>query len=180
MNAVIDWTYLPWDNQAVAGKVCWVCVVLGILFVAVTQVIRRTSLGYNIHQAPFVTMEMSVLALLLNTAIFALFFWYAAIAASLFISFLLYISGRGIQKNVYYEEKEGRWGLSAPLRKIRGELFSDNPIEQQLQWKQQVDATFKKLHPVPFFAITIIIPFLIVIILKLCGLPYIFVPHAIG
>lgn len=179
MNSVIDWTYLPWDDQGLAGKICWVCVVIGVLFVAITQVIRRTNLGYNIHQAPFVTMEMSVLALLLNTAMFALFFWYAAIPMSLFISFLLYISGRGIQNNVYYEEKEGRWGLSAPLRKIRGELFSDTSIEEQLQWKQNVDATFKKIPTIPFFLLTVAVPFLVIITLKFCGFPYIFVPHAI-
>jgi len=179
MDRVIDWTYLPWDDQGMAGKVCWTCLVIGVIFVAVTQIIRRTNLGYDIHQAPFVTMEMTVLAITLNTAVFALFFWYAAIAASLLFSFAFYLSGRGIQKNAYYEEKEGRWGLFPPLRKIRGELFSDTSVEEQMKWKTQVDATFRKINPLWFFPLTVAVPFVIMMILRLCGMPYIFVPHAI-
>ncbi len=179
MNRVIDWTYLPWDEQDLAGTVCWTCLVLGVIFVLVTQIIRRTNLGYNIHQAPFVSLEMASLAVALNTAVFALFFWYAALAVSLFFSFLFYISGRGIQKNVYFEEKEGRWGLFPPLRKVRGELFADTSVEEQLEWKQKVDATFRKINPLWFFPLTVLLPFAVMLILKLCGLPYIFVPHAI-
>lgn len=179
MNTVIDWTYLPWEEQATAGKVCWVCFLIGVLFVLITQIIRRTVLGYDIHQAPFVTLEMGTLAILINTAMFSLLFWYAAIAASLFISFLLLLAGRGIQKNAYFEEKEGRWGLHPAIRKVRGELFADTTVEEQLAYKQNIDATFRKIRPLPFFIITVCIPFLVMLILRACGLPYIFVPHAI-
>ena len=179
MDRVIDWTYLPWDDQGMAGKVCWTCLVIGVIFVVVTQIIRRTNLGYDIHRAPFVAMEMTALAITLNTVVFALFFCYAAIAASMLFSFAFYLSGRGIQKNAYYEEKEGRWGLFPPLRKIRGELFSDTSVEEQMKWKAQVDATFRKINPLWFFPLTVAVPFIIMMILRLCGMPYIFVPHAI-
>lgn len=179
MNKVIDWTYLPWDEQGTAGTVCGICLIIGVIFILVTQIIRRTNLGYNIHQAPFVSMEMAVLSLILNTAVFALFFWYAAIGISLVFSFAFYISGRGIQKNIYFEEKEGRWGLFPPLRKVRGELFADTSLEEQLEWKRKVDASFKKIHPLWFFPLTTVLPFIIILILQALGLPYIFVPHAI-
>ncbi len=179
MDRVIDWTYLPWDEQGMAGNVCWICLLAGVLFAAITQIIRRTSLGYDIHQAPFLNIEMVGYALALNTAVFSLFFWYVAIFVSLFFAFIFYVSARGIQNKVYYEEKDGRWGLHPPLRQIRGELFSDLSIEEQLEYKAEVDRRFRKLSPLWYFPLTILLPFAVVLILQLCGLPYIFVPHAL-
>ena len=179
MNNVIEWTYLPWDVQSFAGKVCWPCVVIGVLFVLVTQIIRRSSLGYDLHHAPFLSMEVTVLALVINTAVYGLFFWYIALCVSPFFSVIFFVSARGIQNKIYHEEKEGRWGLHPPLREIRGEMFSDLSIEEQLEHKAKVDKTFRKLSPLWYFPLTILVPFAIILLLKLCGLPYIFVPHAI-
>ena len=179
MNQVIDWTYLPWEEQGTAGNICWVCFVIGALFLLVTQIIRRTNLGYDIHSAPFLSMECTVLALVINTAVYTLFFWYAAWAVSLAFSIAFYISARGIQKKIYSDEKDGKWGLFPDLRQVRGELFSDLSIEEQMEYKKKVDATFKKLDPRLYFPLTVILPFLLILILKLCGLPYIFAPHAL-
>jgi hypothetical protein len=33
---------------------------------------------------------------------------------------------------LYFEEKEGRWGLYPPLQKIRGEMFSEQTPEEQV------------------------------------------------
>lgn len=179
MNNVIEWTYLPWDVQGVAGKVCWPCVLVGVLFLLITQIIRRTPLGYDIHHAPFLSMEVTGLVLVVNVAIYSLFFWYVAIAVSLFFTFIFYISARGIQNKIYYEEKDGKWGLHPPLREVRGELFSDLSVEEQLEYKAEVDRKFRKLSPWWYFPLTVLLPFVIILILKLCGLPYTFVPHAI-
>ncbi len=179
MNNVIEWTYLPWDIQGMAGKVCWPCVLIGILFVLITQIIRRTPLGYDIHQSPFLSLEVTGLALVINTAVYALFFWYVAMAVSLFFTLVFYLSARGIQARIYFEEKDGRWGLYPPLQKIRGELFSDQTPEEQLEQKAQVDKTFRKLSPWWYFPLTILLPFAIILLLKLCGMPYIFTPHAL-
>ena len=100
MNAVIDWTYLPWEDQGMAGNICWVCFVVGVLFLLITQIIRRTNLGYDIHCAPFVSMECTVLALVINMAAYTLFFWYAAWAVSLVFSFAFYLSARGMQNTI--------------------------------------------------------------------------------
>lgn len=179
MEEGIKWTYLPWMTQSTAGDICWVVVVVGAVFILVTQCIRRTKSGYDLHEAPFVTMECTVLALLVNTAMFALFFWYAALAASLFFSLMFYLSARGMQKKIYFEEKDGRWGLHPPLRQVRGELFSDLPIEEQLEYKKKIDATFKKVQPWWYFPLTIAVPFAVVLIMRLCGFDYIFTPQPI-
>ncbi len=179
MQGVIDWTYLPWEQQGLAGNICWLCLLAGVLFGVITQLIRRTSLGYDLHGAPFLTMEGAGYALLLNTAIYALFFWYVAWAVSLFFSWLFYVSVRGIQGRIYYEEKDGRWGLYPPLRQIRGEMFSDLSVEEQLQYKQEVDRRFRKVNPLWYFPLTVLLPFGIILLLRLVGLPYLFVPHAL-
>ncbi len=179
MKSVLDYTYLPWEDQRLAGKICWIVVVIGILFLLVTQLIRRTRLGYEIHAAPFVTMEMTVIALCTNTAAFALFFWYAAFGVSLFFSLMFFISGRGMQKNIYLDEKEGKWGLCPALRVIRGEMFSDTDIAAQIEHKKKVERTFKKMAFWWYFPLTLLLPFALILVLKLCGLPYIFVPHSL-
>ena len=179
MEEGIKWTYLPWMTQSTAGDICWVVVVVGVVFILMTQCIRRTKAGYDLHEAPFVTMECMVIALLVNTAMFALFFWYAALPASIFFSFLFYLSARGIQKKIYYEEKDGRWGLHPPLRHIRGVVCSDLPVEAQLEDKKKVDVTDKNVNPLWYFPLTVIVPFAVVLIMWLCGLNYIFTPQPI-
>lgn len=179
MNNAIEWTYLPWDVQGLAGKICWPCVVVGVLFVLITQIIRRTPLGYDIHHAPFLSLEVTGLTLVINTAVYSLFFWYVALPVSVFFSVLFFLAARGIQKHIYFEEKDGCWGLYPPLRQVRGEMFADLPVEEQLEQKQKVDATFRRLNPLWFFPLSVLLPFAVILLLKLCGLPYIFVPHAL-
>ncbi|MBR5782968.1 MAG: hypothetical protein IKY33_01940 [Clostridia bacterium] len=176
---VIDWTYLPWDKQSVAGYICWACVLICAAFLIVTQIIRRTNMGYDIHCAPFVSMECTMLSLCINTAVFALFFWYAALAISLGFAAVFYLAARGMQNKIYHDEKDGKWGLFSDLRQVRGELFSDLTVEEQLEYKKKIDATFRKLDPRLYFPLVILLPFVLMVIMKMCGLPYIFAPHAI-
>ena len=179
MQQVIDYTYLPWENQDVSGVICWVCLVLGALLAIGCAVVRHSKLGYGVHVAPFWTFQVYGYALLVNTALFSLFFWYAAIAAGALFSTACVVGARGVQNKAYYDEKNGKWGLSPDLREVRGELFSDLPPEEQIKQKQQVDASFRKIKPLPFYLITLAVPFLIMLILYGCGAGYIFVPHAL-
>ena len=179
MNAVIDWTYLPWEQQDTAGKICWACLLVGVFVLLTTQIIRRSSLGYDIHEAPFVSLECTLLALAINVAIYALFFWYVAAVISTGFSLAFYWSARGMQNKIYYEEKDCKWGLCPQLRNIRGEMFSDLSVEEQLDYKKTVDASFKKLNPLWYFPLTVLLPFGIILLLMLCGLDYTFVPHAL-
>ncbi|MBQ6947219.1 MAG: hypothetical protein IJN42_04145 [Clostridia bacterium] len=179
MYNAIEWTYLPWDVQGMAGKVCWPCVMVGVIFVLITQIIRRTRLGYEIHHAPFLSMEVTGLALVINTAVYSLFFWYVALPVSLFFTTILCISARGIQNKIYSEEKDGAWGLHPSLRQVRGEMFSDLSVEEQLEYKKKVESSFRKLSPWWYYPLTVLVPFGVMLLLKLCGLPYIFVPHAL-
>ena len=179
MQQIIDWTYLPWNDQGMAGTVCWACVIAGLLGGLVLAVLRYTRLGYDIHVSPFWTAQGYVYALAVNTAMCALFFWYAALIISVLFSTVCVVSARGVQKGALHDEKNGMWGLDPELRKVRGEMFSDLPEHEQVERKKDIEAAFKKTNPIPFYLITVCVPFAIMLILYGCGAGYIFVPHAL-
>ncbi len=179
MQAVIDWTYLPWENARVCGVICWTCVALGLLFAIGTFVIAGTNAGHNIHVAPFTAVRAYGAALFVNTAMFTLFFWYAALPIGLFISTVCIVSARGVQKNALVDEKNGKWGLDPDLRQVRGEMFSDLSPEEQIRRKKEVERVFRKTRILPFYLLTICLPFLLVVILYFCGASYVWIPHAL-
>lgn len=162
-----------------AGTICWILLLLGIAAAVGMVVIRYSKIGYEIHVAPFVSAGAYIFTLLINSAFGALFFWQYAIGFSCFASLLAFCIARGIQNKAYFDEKNGKWGLSPELREVRGELYSDQSPEQQLEDKAETEASFKKLHPVYFFLLSLVIPAIFIAVLYLCGLGYITVPHAL-
>ena len=179
MQTVIDWTYLPWEQARVCGSICWTCVALGAVVAIVTFIIQGTGAGHDIHVAPFTTVRAYGAALFINTAMCALFFWYAALPICLLISTVCAVSARGVQKNALVDEKNGKWGLDPDLRQVRGEMFSDLSPEEQIERKKEVDRTFRKTRVLPFFLITVGLPFLLIVLLYFCGATYVWIPHAL-
>lgn len=179
MDSAIKWAYLPWLDQGRAGTVCWICLVCGVIFALTTQLLRHTRAGYDLHAAPFLTVEAYGYALAVNTALFSLFYWYVALSVGFCFALAFGCAVRGQQTKIYYDEKNGKWGLSPALREVRGELFSDLSVEEQLATKQRVDAAFRKLNLWIYFAATLVLPFAVMLIMYACNMGYLFVPQAL-
>lgn len=179
MDQVIDYTYLPWENQNVCGVICWICLAVGALWALASVIVKNSKLGYDLHVGDFWYVQAYGWALIVNTAMFAMFFWYAAAAIGALFSTVCISSARAGQQKAFIDEKNGKWGLCPALRQVRGELFADLPIEQQLEHKKTLERSFSKMKIIPFYLITLGLPFAVMLVLYFCSAGYIFVPHAL-
>lgn len=171
-----EWSVLPWIFFGWIAYLIAAALGIGLLYTFVTAIIAHTPLGYNVHRQTILRTHAYVYGVCVNIAIFALFYWYIALPVSLLFSLVFFNSTRSLQKLAFEQEKNGMWGLSKELRIVRGELFSDESIEKQMEIKKQAEAFYRPLSPYLYFTLTVGIPFATVIIMYLCGANYLFAP----
>lgn len=167
-----EYTSLPFYNNFTAAKIFAVVAVLIIAFLIIKAVISKNSL--TLHRAPFSVCTAYINIALINIIFCTFMYWYWALPLSLALT-LIYMHTTYMEvKDANSEERSGVWGLNKDIRRIRGELFNDLPIEEQLAYREKVkDYKFSRIV---FVVVAMLIPLAFIGVCYLLDIGYLFYP----
>lgn len=168
-------TLLPFYDALTATRFFFIFFILIILCSALRAVVFRRSM--TLHRAPTAVVFSYIGASLANMLLCSVFYWYWALPLCIIITAVFAYSASTDVKEANNEERMGIWGLNKDIRRIRGELFNDMTVEEQLKYRQSVKEY--KFHVLPFFAVTLLAAALFAAVCKLSGLGYLLFPVAV-
>ncbi|MBQ8605369.1 MAG: hypothetical protein IJ408_01410 [Clostridia bacterium] len=171
-----DYTLFPFMEVDTTSKLVIFSFLIFLLIIAVRMIVFSRSL--TLHRAK-TTIVFAYLATAAASVIFCSFlYWYWALPLSLLISVIYAFTTARDVHEANSEERIGVWGLNKEIRRIRGELFNDMTVEEQLEYAKTVkEVNFSKSV---FIIITMLVPIAVIGIFWLLDIGYIFFPVFIG
>ena len=108
------------------------------------------------------------------TVLYVFFYWYIALPVSVAIAlaFMSAVSHEVHEGNS--EERIGVWGLNKDIRSVRGDIFNDMSIEDQLAYTKNVKEY--KFHPIRFVITAVAIPLVIVTVFYFADIGFLWFP----
>lgn len=167
-----DYTLLPFFNVITAAKLFCFFAVLIIITAAVRKIVYKRSL--TLHRASASIVFSLITASFANILFTTFLYWYWALPLCLAISVIYAFTTAGDVKDANSEERIGVWGLNEDIRRIRGEIFNDMPIEEQIAYSKKVKET--SFSKTAFIIITLAVAAIAVFLFKVLGLGYLFFP----
>lgn len=131
-----EMTLLPFFNAVTAAKIFGVLIASVILVYIVRAFVYKKSLTFR--RAPTAEVFYTIIASLMNCVVYMFFYWYIAVFVSLAVSLAFMKAIQMEVKEANEDERIGVWGLNEDIRTIRGELFNDMSIEEQLEYRNNV------------------------------------------
>jgi len=167
-----EYTVLPFYNNFTAAKLFAVFAIILIVYLIVKSIIHNRSL--TIHRAPFAVVTGYIGASIVNIILFTFLYWQWALPISIIVSVIYAFTTNKEVNAANSEERAGVWGLNKDIRRIRGELFNDMSIEQQLKYRKNVK--HYKFNYILFVIVTVGAALAFVGICCLCDIGYLFSP----
>ncbi len=161
----MKYTILPWINGLSAGYIILGAMGLLIAYNLFEYFFKQHN--YSMRRGTLAIIGNTVWPFFLNVAMDALFYWYWALPMNAVSALVFYVIIRGELKTALEDEREGGYGLSPALRKIRMEQFADLSIEEQMAYKDRVRP--QRFFWWLYFPALIILPFLSILLLELLG-----------
>lgn len=168
----VEKTLLPFLNSIFAAQLFGGLVVL----IAVVYIIRRFVYKYSLtfRRAPTAEVFYSIITTLMNCVLYLFFYWYIALPITLVLSFAFMKAVQMEVKEANEDERIGVWGLNKDIRLIRGELFNDMSIEEQLEYTSKVkEYRFSRIR---YMLVCVGIPLLIMAALYFLNCGYLWFP----
>lgn len=170
-----DYTLLPFYNPLTAAKFCAVFAVLFIVFSVIRAIIYRRSMTLRRGITAVVTSYISTALLSLALSSFLYWQWALSVSAVVTLVYIFYISGE--VKAASSEERLGVWGLNPDIRRVRGEIFNDMSLEEQLAYAKKVNEfRFNAIHKILFFVLALAVPLAFMFICNSLDIGYLFTP----
>lgn len=168
----VKYTLLPFLSPLLATRLFLVFGVLGLLIAAVRAVVFRRSL--RLHRAPAAVAFSVASAAVINVTVCTVFYWYWALPVCVAVAAIYAFTVAGEVKEANAEERIGVWGLNREIRRIRGELFNDMSIEEQLEYSRGMKEFV--FRPVLFVIAALAAPGIFILVCHLLPVGYLFFP----
>ncbi len=168
----LKYTILPFFDSITATKLFFVVGVLILLYCAVYAAVTRTA--KNLHRAPTVVGFAYVGASLCNILMTTMFYWYWALPLCVMFTLVFMFPTASEVKSANTDERVGVWGFNKELCRIRGEIFNDMSIEEQISYRESVKE-YRFNRPL-FVAVTLLVPVIFVAALYAADIGYLFFP----
>ena len=171
-----DYTLLPFLKTATTAKLVIATFLIFVCVVAIRKNVFGTSL--TLHKAPATIFFAYITAGCANIILTTFMYWYWALPICLGISLIFAFTTERDVKAAISEERIGKWGLNKEIRRIRGELFNEMSIEQQIEYREKIkDVRFSKLL---FTTVTMAVPVIAILVFWALDIGYLFYPVFIG
>ncbi len=162
----LNYTILPWMDPLSVGKI--IPTVVGILVAYCIFEFFFKKYNNSVRRGTLSLITNTVWPLTLNTCFFTVLYWQWAFPLSAVIGLIFISVIKHELKIAHEDELEGFRGLNPTIRQIRGEIFADLSIEEQMEYKKTVKP--HKFYWWLFLPLVVIIPFLVVLLLEQFGL----------
>lgn len=168
----LEKTILPFMSGLTAAKVFTALVCLIVLTYIVRRYVYKHSLTFR--RGPTAEIFYFIIASLMCTVLYVFFYWYIALPVSVAIAlaFMSAVSHEVHEGNS--EERIGVWGLNKDIRSVRGDIFNDMSIEDQLAYTKNVKEY--KFHPIRFVITAVAIPLVIVTVFYFADIGFLWFP----
>lgn len=175
----VKYTLLPFYDFKIATILFGIMAVLLFVLVFVRRIVYKRSM--TLHKASTSVVFAYIEACLCNLLMFTFLYWYWALPVSAVISLIHVMTVRADVKDANSEERIGVWGLNKEIRRIRGEIFNDLTVEEQIEYSKTVkEYKFGALQISLFFAITLAIPLIFTLVCYLLDIGYLYAPVLIA
>ena len=127
---------LPFKNALTAAKLFFAVFFLLIVYAIVRAVVYRRSL--TLHKAPTAVVFSYIASSLANILVCIFFSWFLALPLCIILTLIFMFTTKSEVNDANAEERSGVWGLNSDIRRIRGELFSDMTVQEQIDYRNSV------------------------------------------
>lgn len=165
-------TLLPFLNAIFAAELFGTLVLIIIAVYIVRKFVYKHSLTFR--RAPTAEVFYTIIAVLMNCVVYMFFYWYWALPVNIALSFAFMKAIEMEVKEGNEDERIGVWGLNNDIRIVRGEIFNDMSIEEQLEYTSKVKEY--KFSRIRFFAICIGVPLLLMAVFTVFDCGYLWFP----
>ncbi len=167
-----DYTVLPFLDITVTTRLLIVTFLVFVFTLVVKQIIFKNSM--TLHRAPVSVIFAYICCSVVNVMFCTFLYWYWAVFLCTVMSLIYAFTTAREVKESGEEERMGIFGLNKDIRRIRGELFNDMSVEQQIEYRKNVkEYGFSKIL---FVVITLIIPALAIAVFHFLNIGYLFFP----
>lgn len=167
-----DYTLLPFYYPLTTAKLLFISFALLMTVLIIKTIIYKTSL--TLHRAPTAILFGYIQTCIINVMLCTFLYWYIALPICLVMSCVFAFTTSGEVKDANTEERIGVWGLNRDIKQIRGELFNDMSIEEQLEYSKTVRQT--KFSPILFVIITMLAALVFILTCHFLDIGYLFRP----
>ena len=152
-------------NALTVGRIVPVAVALLVAFCIFERVFSKHN--NTMRKGTMSIISATAWTLILNFIFYVIAFWQWAVGFSVAMALFFIVILRHELKIAYQDEKEGFRGLNPLIRSIRGEIFSDLSIEEQMEFKKNVKP--QKFYWYLWLPLVVGLPFLAVLLLEQLG-----------
>ena len=167
-----DYTLLPFLDVITAAKLFLFFAALILLTAVIRKIVFKRSL--SLHKAHASIAFSLVTASLANMLFTTFLYWYWALPLSIAISVIYAFTTAGDVKDANSEERIGVWGLNEDIRRVRGEIFNDMTVEEQIAYRGKVKET--RFSKTLFIIISLAAAAVIVLLFNALDIGYLFSP----
>ena len=167
-----DYTVLPFLDITITTRLLVATFLVFVFTLLVKQIVFKTSV--SLHRAPVSVLFAYICCSVVNVMFCTFLYWYwAAFLCTVMSVIYAFTTAREVKES-NEEERSGVYGLNKDIRRIRGEIFNDMSIEDQLEFKKSVkEYQFSKIL---FIVVTLIVPALAITVFHFLDIGYLFFP----
>lgn len=167
-----EYTLLPFLSISLSARILVISFFVFLSVIIVRKIVFSRSL--SLHRAP-VTIFFDFIACSCGTVVLCSFlYWYLALPLCLAIALVYAFSAAREIKEANAEERMGIYGLNKEIRRIRGELFNDMTVQEQIEYRKTVKET--RFSKILFVAVLMLVPIITIGIFYLSDIGYLFFP----
>ena len=161
----LKYTFFPWMDALTVGRIIPAAIGVLVAFCIFERVFSK----YNntMRKGTMAIISATAWTVILNFCFYVIAYWKWAIGFSVAMALFFIVILRHELKVAYQDEKEGFRGLNPLIRSIRGEIFSDLSIEEQMEFKESVKP--QRFYWYLWLPLVVGLPFLAVLLLEKLG-----------
>ena len=163
---------MPFLNIDISVKLFIASFLIFVFLLTVKTIVYKRSL--SLHRAHASIFSAYVICSSANVIFTTFLYWYWALSLCFVFSVIYAFSTAREVAESNSEERMGIYGLNKEIRRIRGEIFNDMSIEEQIAFRKTVKET--AFSRVLFIIVTMLLPAAVIGIYYLLNIGYQFYP----